>query len=367
MMDTRRIVALWKRDDARVLATVIRVAGSSYRRPGARLLIADAGDFAGSISGGCLEAEVLRKAAWKVRDGAVVERYSTLFDDTSEIPYGLGCGGVVDLLLEPAETPEGKALLSAMERSLQGEQMKVVTWLPDAEKALRRAILSSDGKLLFASQDLGERKITCANSLTPSEEYTGRFVEWLHVPQRLVVFGAGDDARPLVSMASLMGWSLTVIDGRAQLARAERFPGAERVICADDLSGVEVRRDDAVVIMTHSYEQDRRFLTALLPLAPRYLGLLGARHRSSLLMAEAAEATGVSLADGCERVWAPVGLNLGGDGAESIALAVVAEIHAVCMGRDGASRRLTPEDILRYRNIEAAYQLETQCLVDRMP
>ena len=96
--------------------------GSSYRRPGAQLLIGADGEYAGTISGGCLEAEVVRKAAWMVRDGAIMERYSTLFDDTAEIPFGLGCGGIVDLLLEPAETPECRALLEAMEASLSGTE-----------------------------------------------------------------------------------------------------------------------------------------------------------------------------------------------------------------------------------------------------
>ena len=106
MIDRRKIVDLWHRGDAVALATLVCVEGSSYRRTGARLLISASGDYAGSISGGCLEAEVIRKAAWLIRDGAVVERYSTLFDDTAEIPYGLGCGGMVDVLLEPAGTPE---------------------------------------------------------------------------------------------------------------------------------------------------------------------------------------------------------------------------------------------------------------------
>ena len=365
MMDLRQIVALWSRDGARVLATVIRVAGSSYRRPGARLLITDSGTYAGTISGGCLESEVLRKATWKVQTGAVVERYSTLFDDTAEIPFGLGCGGVVDLLLEPANTPECNALLSAMERSLHGEQAKVVTWLPCEGKALRRAILTPDGELLFASQNLDDKKLACTTGLVPGKEYEGRFVEWLHAPQRLFVVGAGDDAKPVVAMAALMGWSVTVIDGRSHLAKAERFPAADRVICASDLSGLEIRSQDAVAVMTHSYEQDRSVLSAMLPLAPRYLGLLGARHRSALLVTEAAAAAGLSIADCCDRIWAPVGLDLGGDGTEAIALAIIAEVQAVCMGRAGASRRLMPEDIKRYVSEgDNARYLETQCATD---
>ena len=125
-----------------MLVTLVRVEGSSYRRPGAHLLIGADGGYAGTISGGCLEAEVVRKAAWMVRDGAIVERYSTLFDDTAEIPFGLGCGGVVDLLLEPAETPECRALLEAMEASLGGDESSVATWLPEDGKPLRRALFA---------------------------------------------------------------------------------------------------------------------------------------------------------------------------------------------------------------------------------
>ena len=141
MMERRQIVRLWRRGGAAVLVTLVRAEGSSYRRPGARLLLGAQGEYAGTISGGCLEAEVLRKAEWMVREGAVVERYSTMFDDTAEIPFGLGCGGVVDLLLEPVGTPECRALMDAMERELAGERAVVVTYMPGEEKGLRRVIL----------------------------------------------------------------------------------------------------------------------------------------------------------------------------------------------------------------------------------
>ena len=125
MMERRRIVRMWQTGDAAVLATLVRAEGSSYRRPGARLLLGVRGEYAGTISGGCLETEVVRKAAWLVREGAVVERYSTMFDDTAEVPFGLGCGGIVDLLLEPGHSAECRALMGAMEASLGGEQATV--------------------------------------------------------------------------------------------------------------------------------------------------------------------------------------------------------------------------------------------------
>ena len=119
------------------------------------------GEYAGTISGGCLEAEVIRKAAWMVREGAVVERYSTMFDDTAEVPFGLGCGGVVDLLLEPADTPESEALMDGDGGVACGAGSVVVTWLPGDGKGLRRVVLR-DGVVVFASEGLGEKKLDCA-------------------------------------------------------------------------------------------------------------------------------------------------------------------------------------------------------------
>ena len=375
MLERRRIVDLWTgaksgtggaTGEPEVLVTLVRTEGSSYRRPGARLLLARGGIYAGTISGGCLEAEVVRKAIWAVREGAVVNRYSTLFDDTAEIPFGLGCGGVVDLLLEPAGTPECHALIAALEASLTGTEARVVTWLPGDGRPLRRAVLSPTGDVLFATPGLPEKKLTCARTLQTGAQtgaqteaqtgaqteaqtgtqITGRFVEHLRSPQRLFVIGAGDDARPLVTLAGMLGWRVTVADGRAQLAARARFPEAEAIVITRDPANLGIGSADAVVLMTHSYEQDRAWLTAVLPLAPRYLGLLGARHRSSLLLTEAARALGWPTEACSAAVHAPMGLDLGGDGPEAIALSTLAEIQACIGGRDaGQSRRLSPAEI----------------------
>jgi xanthine/CO dehydrogenase XdhC/CoxF family maturation factor len=257
-----------------------------------------------------------------------VERYSTLFDDTAEIPYGLGCGGTVDLLLEPAGTAEFDAVMQAMRDALRGHRRQVMTWQPVHGAALAREVRDASGAVLFASTaaSVGEA-----------------FTEWLEPPQRLIVLGAGDDAQPMVQMAALLGWSVIVVDGRAAMAKAERFPEAERVLCANSLAELAIGRRDAVVVMSHSYEQDRAWLTEVLPARPNYLGLLGARHRSALLISEAAERLGWRVEQVCEGLFAPVGMDLGGDGAEAIALATIAEIQACCEGKLGASRRMTAQ------------------------
>jgi len=354
-MERRQIVQAAQRGDAQVLVTLVHVEGSSYRQPGARLLTSSAsggaytGAYTGTISGGCLEAEVVRKAAWRVRGGPVVEHYSTLFDDTAEVPFGLGCGGAVDLLFEAAGTPEFEALMRALAASLDGEQFTVITWLPCGTLGFARAILDADNAIVFATPGLDsvEIQVALAAGSHWNESTGGWHVERLLPPQRLVVLGAGDDARPLVRMAALLGWSVLVADGRAQLARPERFPEAHRVAVAQaaDTASLGISATDAVVLMTHSYEQDREWLAALLPIAPRYFGVLGAKHRSSLLVSEAAAITGLPLSACCERIYAPVGLDLGGDGPEAIALAVISEAHARCMGKLGKSLRLSVEDV----------------------
>jgi xanthine dehydrogenase accessory factor len=371
MMERRQIVELWRRSPAGVqpgvLVTLVRVEGSSYRRAGARLLtVSGLRGHAGTISGGCLESDVVRRAAWIARDRAAMERYSTSFDDTSDIPFGLGCGGTVDLLFEPVAAPEGEALLRALEDSLTGREFKVVSFLPDDRRSLRRVVFDAAGEIVFASPELSQHKLDCARTMTPGRAYQGRFAERIEAPQRLFVLGAGDDAKPLVEMAALLGWTVIVADGRAQLATAERFPRAERVtVLRGGADTLGAGHQDAAILMTHSYEQDRGLLTSLLPIAPAYLGLLGSRHRSSLLIAEAAAMLGRSVEDCCERVFAPVGMDLGGDGPEAIALAIVAEVQAVASGRIGGSRRMNAEEVAAQIELGGASRyLQAQCALD---
>ncbi|HUZ04103.1 MAG TPA: XdhC family protein [Acidobacteriaceae bacterium] len=375
MSERRNILELWNthlrsmtpaQDAASVLVTLVRVEGSSYRKPGARLLACD-NTYAGSISGGCLEGEILRKAAWITRSGAAIQTYSTLFDDTSDIPYGLGCGGVVDLLFEPLHLPETQALLAALERSLQGERMIAATLLPASGASLQRILLRADGSLLFASDSLDEATrsklaadvlpFLMENAVVTSNlqiECNGRtatvFVETLEPPQRLIIFGAGEDARPLARLAYLLGWSVVVADGRPGLARAERFPEAESVIHLPQLTraldSLHLSANDAAVLLTHSYEQDRALLPQLLPVGLRYLGLLGARHRSRLLVTETAAQLGCTPEECLQHLHAPVGLDLGGDTPEAVALAIIAEIQSVLHQREIQQRRMTVKSLL---------------------
>jgi xanthine dehydrogenase accessory factor len=369
MREQRQIVERWHQGSAMILVTLVRVQGSSYRQPGARLVVCKDGTYEGSISGGCLEADLLRKAAWLTRDGAAVERYSTLFDETADIPFGLGCGGVLDVLLESVDSAECQALLLAVESTLSGHEHLVATWLPKDDEGMMRAVFRADGELIFASKGLSSERLSGARMKClhgADADFSEMSIERFVSPQRLFVFGAGDDARPLVTMACLLGWSVKVIDGRAQLARKNRFPENNVEVISDPNVAIQqVNSRDAVVIMTHSYEQDRDYLASLLPLRPKYLGLLGSRQRSSLLIAEAAAKLEWSVSECCQYICAPIGLDIGGEGPEAIALAIIAEAHAYCMGKSSEPRRLSADHVQRYLTTgDAQHYLQTQCSLD---
>ncbi len=397
MAEHRAILAMWRKgqDASSVLATLIRVDGSSYRKTGARMYIHPPG-HAGSISGGCLEGEVVRKAAWLVRDGAAIERYSTVFDATEgsgDIPYGLGCGGVIDLLLEPVESPETHALLTALEAAQQGAILGSATLLPSKLNGQHflRVIVSkgslefpgADSTHLFSSENLNEstRDILIALaknatepetiSVTLDDEQRSVYVEPILPPQRLVIFGAGDDASPLADMAHLLGWRTAVADGRAWLAQPVRFPSAELVVALREdrdnspslnLSELRLTSQDAVAILTHSFEQDKNLLRQLLPLDLRYLGLLGAQHRSQLLLLEAAQYLGWTPEDCLRRVHSPIGLDLGGDSPEAVALTIIAEIQSVLHQKVAGSRSM-PEKALHI--VPASPYVPAQCVLDQ--
>ena len=251
---------------------------------------------------GCLEGDLVQRAEWLTRAGALVQHYSTAFDDTAEVPYGLGCGGELDVLLERSGTAEFLALRDALEDSQRGVARRVLSWLPTPlDGRLRRAVLAEDGSVLFASESLTQAEIRRAEAGAGAETES-IFAEELLAPQRLVLCGAGEDARPMTVMGRLLGWTVVVVDGRRLLARPERFPDADEVVLLARPEELEIGRDDAVVLMTHSYEQDRALLRAALPARPRYLGLLGARHRSSLLISEVAIELGWSLEQSCAGV-----------------------------------------------------------------
>ena len=360
MGETQGIITTWRRALARgervALATVVHVQGSSYRKPGARMLVTGGGERSGTVSGGCLEAEVARKIWWLTAHGPAVQQYQSSFDeDGGGLPWGLGCGGTVWLLLERDATSVLTALAAATE---SGTASVIVSGLDAPAGTL---CVTSDPEDVRLSPPLRAAVARClreqrcfsvdANGdLTVAEP--AYFVEFLRPPPRLTIFGAGDDAQPIARFAEALGWRVAIADGRSNLLRRERFPEAL------ELRQIHYRKDstdgapssgpepaaasyldtgvspgELGVILTHSFDQDGALLRALLPARLLYLGILGPRHRTERLLDEVAPALGWSREECWAQLHAPVGLDLGARDPAGIALAIVADLQAVLTGR----------------------------------
>ncbi|MCC7374384.1 MAG: XdhC family protein [Verrucomicrobiales bacterium] len=341
--------------DEAVLATVVAVKGSAYRRPGARMLIFPDGERLGTISGGCLESDVVRKANWWTAGGDPALRTFDTSSEQATWEFGLGCNGVITLLLERVTAPGVMEELDFLERQWKRRRpsvaVTVVRSTTNEAAPGDRLLFDEDGCVggrlrgkpstapLKAAVD---RAFSERASQSMTVEGFESFVEYVGPAQRLVVFGAGHDAIPLVAMAGILGWSVTVVDGRSNYARRDRFPAAESVVCLPstaEVSELGIDSDTAVVLMTHNFPQDVVLLPQILKCSPQYLGLLGPRRRAERLFAEA----GLGAIE--PEVFAPVGLDLGGDHPETVALSIISEIQSVLSGRRPVSLRNRPGPI----------------------
>lgn len=308
------------RSEARsVLATLAAVEGSSYRRPGARMLVTAGRARIGSISGGCLEEDLIERSARVAASGrAELVVYDTTAENDVVWGVGLGCHGVVRILLEAL--PVRPAWACAVADNLR------------AGRATDLAVVWQDPRV-----PLGTRLGDTATAGLPCV-----FRERVEPPTSLAIFGAGDDARPLARMALELGWRVTVADPRPAMLTEARFPAVFALVLgpADELVARAAPLPGSLaVVMTHHYRHDLPLMSHLLPLPLAYLGLLGPKRRSERILAELA-ARGLNVtAEMLARLRAPVGLDLGADAPEGVALSIIAEMTAVLSGRDGRPLR----------------------------
>lgn len=319
------------------------------------LILAD-GTRIGTISGGCLEQDVARKASWWT---SRTDHALRTFDTSSEEAaweFGLGCNGVITVLLERLHTSAVEEQLAFLDAALARREDVVVvtvTRVPSIQVApasgparqpgdrLLWSAAGPQGGALSHGTEAAEFARLAAQALADRQPCWAKlgeievFAEFVAPPPRLVIFGAGHDVIPVVALGRQLGWHLTVADPRANYARPERFPGADRVVLLPPDGSVDlgIDTDTAVVMMTHNYPLDVHWLPRIVAVRPRYLGLLGPRRRAERLFAE----TGLDLRT--PGVHAPVGLDLGGDHPETIALAILGEIQAVLSDREGGFLR----------------------------
>ncbi len=342
-----------------VLATVVDVQGSTYRRPGARMLMPDEGPAVGLISGGCVDTDLREHAADVIRTG--MPRLVT-YDSTSpaDIVFGLGigCNGIMKTLLERLDGPAD--YLKFIAESLDSRQRSVAATVFSGEGQSRnevgaRLMLGRNGPMTGNIRDAQLRALLERDAEKAMESGTSgvvrhelasgsanAFIEVIEPPLSLVIFGAGPDALPLAGIAGELGWHVTIVDRRPAYARKEFFPTADRVILADQQGAypqIPLSPNDAAVIMTHNFEQDRQFLKLMLLSPVRYIGLLGPKHKAELLL-RSLEEEGVTLTDEQHaRLYGPVGLDIGAETPQEIALAIAGEIQMVLAGREGGPLR----------------------------
>ena len=315
------------------LATVVSVRGSSYRRPGARLLVPAEGAPIGIISGGCLEEEAARLARQALADDApliVTIDHSAEGDELWGM--GLGCRGVIDLLAEPPSMAADTLDALRLARS-------------DRQPSYLLTDLAGERRRLSAAEAdaLGERAVLAVAHGRPVR--IGDVVlDPILPPLHLVVCGAGPDAEPLVAGALRQGWRVDVVDPRRSLLRPGRFRGAQLLDVEAPQAGEATDAGEwtAVVVMSHDYLRDAAFTGGFAGRGVMYLGILGPRDRTDRLLAELDPPLG---AGDLSVLHAPAGLDIGADGAEQVATAIVAEILAVLHGRGAGPLRDRPGPI----------------------
>lgn len=334
------------------LATVTEVEGSSYRRPGARMLVTDDGHLTGSISGGCLEGDALRRARRVMLTGKseIIVYDSTDIEEDLQHGAQLGCEGTIHILLEPVDYVDPNNPVELLRKTSRQNQQVVLITILSAKNSIgnlcgKRVLITNPNqqKILLTTNEATDQLILkdalavfqSGQSLTKDyqagEENLRLFLEVILPAPQLTVFGAGNDARPLVKLAHGLGWRVHIIDGRSPQATVQRFPEAEtvEVVKLADLQKQNFFPGYAV-LMSHNYHYDFAALQQLASFQPViYIGILGPRKKTDRLLDDLNKA-GIFLSEEeGERLYGPVGLNIGAETAEEIAVAIMAELLAV--------------------------------------
>ena len=348
-----------------LVATLVSVKGSSYRRPGARLLIAEDRWVAGSISGGCLERDLVRRAWWCLGDGqtALVSYDSTSDDDDLGWGIGLGCNGVVELLLERTGAGRPVDSLAFIRECVRDEKVGALVTIfraPNGESLGACLAISADGTIvarsnLIDAQDLSSLEGQARRALrTPGPAATvtlangiEALIEVIEPPPHLFVMGAGPDAVPLVRAARAVGWTITVWAPQSQRDAARQLAEADHVrpgTAAALATVVAAAHRPVAVVMSHNAERDSDALAMLLPSTCRYVGVLGPCRRTEKLLATLDTAARSHPWD-TTKLHAPVGLAIGAETPDEVALSIVAEIQAVLAGDTAKQLRDRPGPI----------------------
>lgn len=332
------------------LATVVKVDGSAYRRPGARMLITEDGEITGAISGGCLEGDALRKAQNVIfQQKSMLVTYDTTDEDDQKFGVGLGCNGIIHVLIEPIDATDNYNPISLLKNSQDTREAAVMCTLfslkNSRDKQIGSKLLFKNNKLIGSlpfdlsglidqidvdSNQAFKKRLNAINHY-PQFGDLDIFYESLQPPVRILLFGAGNDTIPLAKIAAILGMEVILIDGRKNYATAERFPTASQILIgkADEvLTQILMDHNTVVLLMTHNFEYEAIALEILVNLSLPYIGILGPKKKTFKLL-ERLEQKGLEVNSLANNTYAPIGLDLGAETPEEIALSILAEIQAV--------------------------------------
>ncbi|HET6227774.1 MAG TPA: XdhC/CoxI family protein [Bacteroidia bacterium] len=347
------------------LATVVHVEGSSYRRPGARMLIEDDGQLTGAISGGCLEGDALRKALLVMTEKrSRLVTYDTMDDDDAKFGVGLGCNGIIQVLIEPIDVSNPDNPIQYLKKlnekrqtaalvtlfSLQdrkGPQYGTCLLLKDDGNIVQHVPVLKDVLLADANEGLINQNSSFKNYTSDDHNITA-FIEVIKPPVSIIIIGAGNDVMPVVNLADILGWETTVVDGRANYAKKERFVSACQVLVAKPehaLEQISVDEHTVFLLMTHNYNYDMAMLRQLLSKNVAYIGMLGPKKKRERMLGELKEEGSNFTEQQLSVLHSPVGLDIGAETSEEIALSILAEIKALFAGKDVQSLRTIKEVI----------------------
>lgn len=362
MTDMLQIADAWtaKKDSGTrtALLTVISSRGSTYRKAGAHMLVAEDGSSCGMISGGCLDRDLFEHTLAAIGDHAArIVAYDTSRADALIWGVGTGCRGTMEILVEPLDDSAATIFAPYREVAAQRRPAVIATiakvdgvagarvgdrivFGPSGRVAGRGETAADPGLLEAVEAAFGNRA-SASLQFRPGDGSIDALVEYVAPPVALVLLGAGNDAEPIAALAATLGWAVTVVDHRREFATPQRFPNA-RVLerSAEDLtSDVLFDERTAVVLMTHNYHRDLALLRVLLPEPLRYLGVLGPRSRTEELLREVESDEDALRPAVRDAIYGPVGLDIGSRSPEEIALAIVAEVQMVLGGGDGRPLR----------------------------
>ena len=352
-----------------LLATVVQTEGSTYRKAGAKLLLEAEGWLAGSISGGCLENDLIQ-TAWQRTESrpAALVTYDATSENDIVWGYGMGCNGIVQTLLERivpgAAWNPIRFMQHCVETRIAGVIATVIRGADSGLPAVGTHWYGTENGLVGGASltDALETQIiaqvqhclTAQSSYVAVAETNGLameiFFEYVPVPVPLIIFGAGQDAVPLSRLACELGWHVMLADYRTELLTHERFPDADAFLPLSReifLISLNVRQNTNVVLMTHNYLRDLEILPSLLDSPAPYIGILGPKRRSERLLSDLLQAGFAVTPSHRARIFAPVGLDIGAEGPEEIALAILAEMQAQRRRHDGGFLRQSTGPIHR--------------------